>query len=151
MTVRLLDLSELSVLKEIGSTSRDALEYVQISQNGCVLLAEDGQPQGFLTVQLVDGRAHLLELVARPGADFGFIVVALLQAAEQWATAQAVAELTAIPLTPELNAALAKSGFTAFEAGPARPQLEALVGVSAKAALHKRVPLENPPACLPTD
>ena len=151
MTVRLLDLSELSVLKEVGASSRDPLEYVQISQNGCVLLAEDGQPQGFLTVQLVDGRAHLLELVARLGTDFGSIAAALLQAAEQWATAQAIAELTAIPHSPELNAALAQNGFTAFEAGPARPQLQVLLGGSVKAALHKRVPLENPPACLPTD
>lgn len=151
MTVRPLDLCELSVLKEIASTSREPLEYVQISQDGCIFLAEEGQPQGFLTVQRVDGRAHLLEMVARPGADFGSIAEALLLAAEQWATAQAIAELTAMPLSPEVNAALAANGFSAFEAGPARPQLEALLGGSARAALHKRVPLENPPACLPTD
>jgi predicted N-acetyltransferase YhbS len=118
---------------------RTNYEHRHARDRGLALLAEVASvPIGFILVLPMDGRAHILEIAVtldRQSRGYGR---ALIVATEEWAVSEGFHEMT---LTTFRDVAwnapfYARLGYDAFDIGPDRPELAALIADEAAAGAH---------------
>jgi len=134
----------------LTSAVRDEGEHRRGLESGALLVVEgpSGDPVAFALIWVVDGRAHLAELSVAMAHQRRGLGRRLLGAAEHWAAASGVPEITLttyrdVPWNAPLYARL---GWRAFTPGEDRPGLLAVIAAEAAAgyAAAPRIAMAKP-------
>lgn len=115
-------------------------EHRRAREGGLALLGEvAGARIGFILALPMDGRAHILELAValdQQGRGYGRV---LITAAEAWAAAKGFSEMTLTTFRdlPWNAPFYARLGYDAFDVGPGRTELDALIADEIAAGVHR--------------
>lgn len=148
MAVRLADISEISMLKEVEEDAsdlfksspelafvldypaRDVGEYEEFVRSGSALVSDGAFGiSGFILLGVVDGRGHIWELSVRMAFQRQGVGRHLIDAGCRWAESRGYDELTLTTFrdAPWNAPAYARLGFKVLQPGDIRAQLGAVV------------------------